>query len=430
MKKAITILSVVLLCLGWYQTVDTVFGRSSKYDTHIKAAEAYAEKEIFEDALTEYQAALELKPESVETKLNIAKTQLALNNKTDFILICEALIRQDTVNGQALELLVDYYDKSGEEDEIVSLLKDLRSEHEKDQNIQKLWKKYRGAYMELYYTYEELSPFYGTTAVAKNEEKYGLINTQGENVFAQIYDDITPFSIEKEMAAVSENGSWYYINEKGHKKIVPDEPYDFLGTISEETIVVGKDQKFGYADTDMKLKTKCEWDAASNLYNGVAAVQKGDFWKLLGSDLQPKTEDVYEDILIDEAGFCSRQERIFAKQKGGYHLLDTEGKRIGELVFETARPFGEDEMTAVCIDGKWGFINVDGELVIPCGFEDARAFAYTLAPVKQNGKWGYADEAGELVIEPQFEDAYAFNNNGTAPVKEKNWFLIQLYALQ
>ena len=87
-------------------------------------------------------------------------------------------------------------------------------------------------------------------------------------------------------------------------------------------------------------------------------------------------------------------------------------------------------MTAVCIDGKWGFINVDGELVIPCKFEDARAFAYTLAPVKQSGMWGYVDTAGEIVIEPQFEDAYAFNKNGTAPVKEKNWFLIQLYALQ
>ena len=68
MKKAITVLSVVLLCLGWYQTVDAVFGRLSKYDAHVKAAETYAEKEIYEDALTEYQAALELKPESAKIK--------------------------------------------------------------------------------------------------------------------------------------------------------------------------------------------------------------------------------------------------------------------------------------------------------------------------------------------------------------------------
>lgn len=430
MKKAITVLCIMLLCLGWYQTVDTVFGKLSKFDTHIKAAEAYAEKEIFEDALSEYQAALEIKPESSETRLNIARMQLALNNKTDFVLICETMIHQDTVNKEALELLVNYYDKSGEQDEIVSLLKEMKSEHKKDQNIQKLWKKYRGTYMELYYTYEEMSPFYGTTAVVKNEGKCGLINTQGENVFAQEYDDITAFSTEKKMAAVSENGSWYYMNEKSHKKIVPDEKYDFLGIISEETAVVGKNQKFGYADTNMKLKTKCEWNSASNLYNGVAAVQKGNDWKLLGSDLQQKTNEVYEDILIDEAGFCSRQERIFAKQKDGYYLLDTDGKRVGELVFENARPFGEDEMTAVCIDGKWGFINVNGELVIPCKFDDARAFAYTLAPVKQNGKWGYVDTTGEIVIDPQFEDAYAFNKNGTAPVKKKNWYLIQLYALQ
>lgn len=430
MKKAITVLSVVLLCLGWYQTVDAVFGRLSKYDAHVKAAETYAEKEIYEDALTEYQAALELKPESAKIKLNIARMQLALNNKAEFVLICESFIRRDTVNQEALELLVDYYDKSGEQDKIVSLLKELRDEHGKDKNIQKLWTKYRGSYMELYYTYEEMKPFYGTAAVVKNEGKYGLINTQGENIFAQEYDGITDFSKEKRMAAVSENGLWYYMNEKNHKKIVPDDSYDFLGIISEEMAVVGKNQKFGYADTDMNLLAKCEWDFASNLYHGVAAVKKGDAWKLLGSDLKQKTDETYEDILVDEAGFCSGQERIFARQKGVYRLLDTDGEQVGELVFEDARPFGEDEMTAVCMDGKWGFINVDGELVIPCEFEDARAFAYTLAPVKKKGKWGYIDTVGGIVIKPQFEDAYAFNQNGTAPVKEKNWFLIQLYALQ
>ena len=72
MKIKVTIVCLLLLCLGWYQTVDAVFLASSKYGGHIKAAEAYEKKEIYEDALTEYQAALALEPESTEAKLRIA----------------------------------------------------------------------------------------------------------------------------------------------------------------------------------------------------------------------------------------------------------------------------------------------------------------------------------------------------------------------
>lgn len=39
------------------------------------------------------------------------------------------------------------------------------------------------------------------------------------------------------------------------------------------------------------------------------------------------------------------------------------GRLFGE-VYDEARPFHEG-LAAVCRDGKWGFVNLQGEMVIP-----------------------------------------------------------------
>lgn len=69
---------------------------------------------------------------------------------------------------------------------------------------------------------------------------------------------------------------------------------------------------------------------------------------------------------------------------------------------------GSGPLTPYQSDGKWGFADAAGEIVIPCQWEDVGAFYNGLARVKQNGNWGYIDTSGELVIEPQWDDAFPF----------------------
>ncbi len=37
--------------------------------------------------------------------------------------------------------------------------------------------------------------------------------------------------------------------------------------------------------------------------------------------------------------------------------------------------------------------------------------------IEQNGKWGFIDKTGKVVIEPQFDDAWLFREGGLASVK-------------
>ncbi len=84
------------------------------------------------------------------------------------------------------------------------------------------------------------------------------------------------------------------------------------------------------------------------------------------------------------------------------------------LTAETAQLF------PVMVDGKLGFINRQGEMVIPAQFVDwpNSEFSEGLAPVSAGigEKFGYIDMAGTMVIEPQFAIADPFSGGLAAVV--------------
>nr|MBA3806501.1 WG repeat-containing protein [Acidobacteriota bacterium] len=48
-------------------------------------------------------------------------------------------------------------------------------------------------------------------------------------------------------------------------------------------------------------------------------------------------------------------------------------------------------------------------LVLPCPAQDQQRETGALLPVRQNGKWGYIDRKGALLIQPQYDDAWDFS---------------------
>jgi hypothetical protein len=108
--------------------------------------------------------------------------------------------------------------------------------------------------------------------------------------------------------------------------------------------------------------------------------------------------------------------------------LYAKGQKVGELIFDDADLFAEnDGYAAVKTNGKWGFVDKSGNMVIQSEYDNARSFSNGFAAVKVNGKWGFIDEDGNMVIEPQFEDAKYFTSKGTVFVKENGaWVMASL----
>lgn len=64
------------------------------------------------------------------------------------------------------------------------------------------------------------------------------------------------------------------------------------------------------------------------------------------------------------------------------------------------------QLLIVRVNGKAGFIDRTGSVVIDPKYEDAYDFSEGLAPIKVDGKWGFINESGKMVVEPRFDWLY------------------------
>lgn len=60
------------------------------------------------------------------------------------------------------------------------------------------------------------------------------------------------------------------------------------------------------------------------------------------------------------------------------------------------------------MNGKSGYIDIDGKTVIPFIYDFAFYFFEGLAAVKKDGKWGYINPSGETVIPFIYDEANYF----------------------
>ncbi len=100
--------------------------------------------------------------------------------------------------------------------------------------------------------------------------------------------------------------------------------------------------------------------------------------------------------------------------------------------YDYAFPFSND-VAKVKKDGKWGFVDLYHDMIIPAEFEDVDTnysgpnygnFEFGLEAVKSKGKWGYINKRGDWVIWPQYDEAFAFAGNIAKVKKGGKTFII------
>ena len=262
----------------------------------------------------------------------------------------------------------------------------------------------------------------GFAAVIKND-LWGVINTEGVEVVPCKYIDDDGYVVidhfSEGLAAVRENGKYGYINTKG-EKVIPC-IYDNTRRFSEGLAWVhdDKSRQGGYINTKGEMVVPYEYFMGSDFSNGLARVQKSLYESYFidkngnivhGQDCQiPFVSDFHDNLALTQDQFISpRGEKNGNYNKYGY--MDIEGRNVIPCRYQSAADF-EEGMAAVSNDeGKIGFINTEGELVIPYIYDmmenlyghccDARSYSFSegLAAVCQDGKYGYIDKQGNTVV--------------------------------
>lgn len=245
----------------------------------------------------------------------------------------------------------------------------------------------------------------------------GYINKVGEVVIEARFIFAKPFS--EGLACVHEEGETQlgYIDHSGNYVIEPrfNNAFSFseglariwtnntpegghTGFIDDtgEYVIPPEMQPFEYA-FDM-----------GDFHEGLALTAGDGFINYEGTEIIDGERFIYARRFSE--GLAAAQEVY-----GIWGYLDINGNMVIEPQYDDARIFSEG-LAPVEIEGRWGYIDIHGNMVIDLQFEDAGIFSEGLAAVMVGEKWGYIDKNGNMVIEPQYEDAGYFSE-GLAPVE-------------
>lgn len=244
------------------------------------------------------------------------------------------------------------------------------------------------------FIFEEAENFIEDRARVKFDGKYGFIDNMGQVKVPIIYDECGYFS--NGFVNVKKDGKWGVVNKEG--TVVVPIKYEDAGTFLCERAAVKLNDKWGYVD-------------------------------MFGKEIIPIQFDYVEKLLGDrwtEHNFVGGYAVVTKREKDGITqgLIDKDGKFVIPFYkFFILEDYNNDLLTVlqpVIENGKqvkkFGFVNLQGETVIPFRYEMAGDFSEGFAEVEMNGKSGYINKAGKLVLPCKYDLAGGFKG-GMAWVK-------------
>lgn len=178
--------------------------------------------------------------------------------------------------------------------------------------------------------------------------------------------------------------------------------------VSAECGNPGEKRDTGSADDFVKHRGRVEkWRKRASLPPTPTPMPVWDALQISGHQnnndlIMPPDEDL---AVRDGMGFSEGLGAVVVNGKFGF--IDARGSVVIKPGFTTANCFSEG-LSAVEIDGKWGFIDKLGAVVIPIEFDFVLDFSEGLALAKVGNLWGYIDRSGKFAIPPKYEDARSF----------------------
>ena len=223
------------------------------------------------------------------------------------------------------------------------------------------------------------------------------------------------YGFDTDLFPVKSGDKWGYIDHKGKYVINPqfDAAELFRNGLAR---VESADGKVGFIDKKGKYVINPEYIDATPFSSGVAlVVREGDYI----SGIDKKGNEIFKLQQAKYAKWFTENMAAFCNKEGKWGFVDKSGTVVINPQFESVHPFSEG-LAAVCDkNDKWGFIDKDGTLVINYQFEHVDDFSDGLAAFSNGDKAGYISKKGEYAINPQFDHAFRFHDGKAAVVQGK-----------
>ena len=279
----------------------------------------------------------------------------------------------------------------------------------------------------LNYEYEDIQyNVLGSIFITKRNGKYGAVNQEGTTVLYPEYDnvytggmylnalkdkDIFIFDLNGNKIETNEvsktkteNANYYITIDKNNKykvvdskdNIIIDKDYTYIEYLPGDYFIVERDSKSGIIDSNGKSVIELKYDSISRI-NETDILQMETNKNIALYNLNMKEIVSMDNAIVKEV-----------KDEKAYILLysDTDFKYLDKKgnILTSQNLFENNSLFAKNINGKWGFVDKDGNLKVQNDYELVTDFnKYGFAGIKKDGKWGSINQNGEVVQEPTYD---------------------------
>ena len=265
--------------------------------------------------------------------------------------------------------------------------------------------------------------------IVKNQEgKYGIIDISNKQVLETKYDAISKIH----------EGDYYVVTENGKQKVVKKDGTEILNGEYDEIVAILKNpengiifkekEKYGIMNLKGEKTIKADYDEIKEAKTGTFIVKQKDNYEIIDQEGKTLVEFKYRGITYNEKAdiYITEDENYnneilngnyeikltgmvtnIDDEKGYIEIKQEEGYKYYNFKFEEQKEadiFKTNTLFVSKKDGKYGFIDKDGKVVVDYIYDDATMQnTYGYAGIKKDGKWGVVDKNGKVIQEPTYK---------------------------
>ena len=221
-------------------------------------------------------------------------------------------------------------------------------------------------------------------------------------------------------------------------KQVTETKWDEIKEFSDGLAGVNNNGQWGFLDTNGKIAiaVQGDWKYAYPFKDGLAQVGVGganfDFIDKNGQRLIGSGEgETNANVAWARMLLSSSQTRLsfsyglipIENKQGKWGFMNQKGQLVITPQWGSVLDFQEGKARVSNFDSthhitKCGFINTNGQIVIPLQWEYASSFCEGMAVIMTNGMCGFIDKSGKIVIAPQWNACQPFRNGFSLVMQE------------
>lgn len=415
-KISIILVIVIVTIAGWFVSVNRFLGidQEKAQTLLVQEADEYALKGLYVRAIPKYKEALTYDiGQNADIEAKLLNTYDLYGDMISYVKLAEKRMAANTAAEQEYIKVADYYISTNKLAAAMETVK-LGMEQVGGDRLGNYYEENRYECRTRAVNYESIIPTYANTIMpAFDGEKWVYVNESGEDLGIGVFDTAVPFN-DDGYAVVSVGGQYKTILESGDLYGIDKTGVEDVFAVSKSRVLAKCKGKYSYYDYDFQSLTQGshQYDQITSNNNGVAAVKDGNLWGIITDSGSTAVDFTLLDVAVNSLGNAFSGGHAMVKDSSGWYLIDTEGNRLNEKTYADAKaPESPQGCIAVAdSNGKWGFADLDGNLVINYKYDDARSFSDNVAAVCVGETWEYISIMDKVVIDYSLDGAQPFHN--------------------